>query len=47
MGSATVRLLTAFVLGTATTLVGTVAAWVTVPLHGTGVATTASAAAAS
>lgn len=44
--SATGQLLPAFVLGTATTLVATVAAWMAVPLSGAGVAAPESAAAA-
>lgn len=47
VASATGRLLPAFVLGTAATLVGTVAAWLAVPLPGTGVAAAASSAASS
>lgn len=47
VASATGRLLPAFVLGTAATLVGTVAAWVAVPLPGTGAVASASAAAAT
>ncbi|OSX68371.1 hypothetical protein BU14_2921s0001, partial [Porphyra umbilicalis] len=47
VAAATGQLLPAFVLGTAATVVGTVVAWATVPLPGTGAAAAAAAAAAA
>lgn len=47
VAAATGRLLPAFVLGTAATLVGTAAAWVAVPLPGTAVAAAGTSAAAA